>query len=112
MVKPKNVNQSGANTDSFHNQVMDNKSQQIGMQLNIPVFNGFRNNKRITASKTVSEKEKLNIEQEKQQLDKQVALEEQNKVNYLHLQNKLDEKQRCVQVSFVTTQAKFTNGKV
>jgi outer membrane protein len=90
----------------------DNKSQQVGMQLNIPVFNGFRNNKKIDASKIESEKTKLAIEQQKQQLDKQVVLEEQNKKNYLHLQYKLIEKQGYAKASLATTQAKFTSGKV
>jgi outer membrane protein len=108
----KTLNQENANTDSFSNQLGNNKSQQIGMQLNVPVFNGFRNNKKIDASKIESEKAKLAIEQEKQQLDKQVILEEQNKKNYLQLQNKLIEKQGYAKASLATTQAKFTSGKV
>ena len=108
----KTLNQSGTNTDSFHNQIADNQNQQVGMQLSIPVFNGFRNNKKITASKIESEKAELNIEQEKQQLSKQVVLEEQNKRNYLQLQHKLIEKQSYAKASLITTQAKFTNGKV
>jgi outer membrane protein len=108
----KTLSQSNANTDSFSNQLGDNKSQQIGMQLIVPVFNGFRNNKKIDASKIESEKAKLGIEQEKQQLDKQVILEEQNKKNYLQLQHKLTEKQGYAKASLATTQAKFTSGKV
>jgi outer membrane protein len=108
----KTLNQTNADTDSFKNQLADNKSQQVGMQLNVPVFNGFRNNKKIDASKIESEKSKLAIEQEKQQLDKQVALEEQNKRNYLQIQNKLLEKQKYAKASLTTTQAKFISGKV
>ncbi|MFV5686578.1 TolC family protein [Flavobacterium sp. GB2R13] len=105
----KTLNQ--VNTDSFKNQLENNRSQQIGMQLNVPVFNGFRNNKKISASKIVSDKIKLVLEQEKQQLDKQVVLEEQNKRNYLQLQNKLMEKLRYAKASLITTQAKFISGK-
>nr|WP_314897521.1 TolC family protein [uncultured Flavobacterium sp.] len=108
----KTLNQTNVNTDSFKNQLENNQNQQIGMQLNVPVFNGFRNNKKIDASKTESEKTKLAIEQEKQQLDKQIVLEEQNKSNYLQLQTKLVEKQRYAKASLATTQAKFTSGKV
>lgn len=108
----KTLSQEKSDTDSFKNQLADNKSQQIGMQLNVPIFNGFRNNKKIDASKTESEKTKLAIKQEKQQLDKQVALEEQNKKNYLQIQNKLIEKQKYAKASFITTQAKFISGKV
>jgi outer membrane protein len=108
----KTLNETNASTDNFKNQLEANKSQQIGILLNIPVFNGFRNNKKIDASKTESEKAKLAIEQEKQQLDKQIVLEEQNKNNYLQLQNKLIEKQGYAKASLTTTQAKFTSGKV
>jgi outer membrane protein len=108
----KTLSPTNSSADSFRDQLGDNKSQQIGMQLNVPVFNGFRNNKKIDASKIESEKAKLTVEQEKQQLDKQVVLEEQNKKNYLQLQNKLIEKQGYAKASLTTTQAKFTSGKV
>jgi outer membrane protein len=80
--------------------------------MNVPVFNGFRNNKKIDASKIESEKSKQIIDQEKQELAKQIALEEQNRKNYLELQKKLNEKQQYAKASLTTTQAKFTNGKV
>ncbi len=108
----KNIKQANANADSFFNQLEDNKSQQLGMQLNVPVFNGFRNNKKISASKIASDKAKLAIEKEKQLLEKQVVLEEQNKRNYLQLQYKLLEKQKFAKASLATTQAKFISGKV
>ena len=108
----KNIKQANANTDSFFNQLEDNKSQQVGMQLSVPIFNGFRNNKKISASKIACDQAKLVISLEKQLLDKQVVLEEQNKRNYLQLQNKLMEKQKYAKASLVTTQAKFISGKV
>lgn len=108
----KNIKQANASADSFFNQLEDNKSQQVGMQLSVPVFNGFRNNKKISASKIAGDKAKLAIEKEKQLLDKQVVLEEQNKKNYLQLQNKLMEKQKYAKASLATTQAKFISGKV
>ena len=58
----KNIKQENANTDSFFNQLEDNKSQQVGMQLSVPIFNGFRNNKKISASKIVGDKAKIIIE--------------------------------------------------
>nr|WP_315150735.1 TolC family protein [uncultured Flavobacterium sp.] len=106
------LNQTNGSTGSFSNQLKDNTNQQVGLQLNVPVFNGFRNNKKIDASKIESEKSKLVIKQEKQQLDKQIVLEEQNKKNYLQLQNKWLEKLKYAKASLATTQAKFTSGKV
>jgi outer membrane protein len=108
----KNIKEVNSFTDSFSNQLDDNKSQQVGMQLAIPIFNGFRNNKRIIASKIESKKSKLGIEQEKQELEKQVALEEKNKKNYLELQDKLQQRQKYAQASFTTMQAKFANARV
>ncbi|MFV8332999.1 TolC family protein [Flavobacterium sp. GSP14] len=108
----KTLSQTNTNTDSFFDQLQLNKSQQVGMQLNVPIFNGFRNNKKIDASKIESEKTKLAIEQQKQELDKQVGLEQQNKKNYLQLQYKLIEKQKYAKASLATTQAKFISGKV
>jgi outer membrane protein len=81
------------------------------MQLTIPVFNGFRTNKKISALKIESEKTKLTVEQEKQVLEKQLSLEEKNKNNYLQLQQKLEERQAYAKASFTTMQAKFNNGR-
>lgn len=108
----KNLKGINSNTDSFTDQLQLNKSQQVGVQLAVPIFNGFRNNKKIVASKIESQKSKLVIEQERQELEKQIALEEQNKNNYLQLQKKLQQRQNYAKASFMTTQAKFTNGKI
>jgi outer membrane protein len=106
------LNQDINNSNPFFKQLEDNKNQEVGIKINVPVFNGFRNNKKIIASKIESEKSKLGIEQEKQQLDKQIVLEEQNKRNFLQFQSKLMNKQKFAKASFATTQAKFANGKV
>jgi len=108
----KTLNQINANTDPFFTQLEANKSHQIGMQLTIPVFNGFRNTKKISASKIESEKSKLVIEQTKQVLRNQIELEYKNKRNYRQFQDKLIEKQSYAKASLATTQAKFESGKV
>src|SRR6218665_496834 len=103
----------GANAvDPFSQQLDDNKSHQFGLQLSLPVFNGFRNNKRIAASKIEAEKSKFTISQEKQKIDNQVTLENQNKTNYLQLQSKLSEMLEYAKASFTTTQAKFSSGQI
>ena len=108
----KTLNQMNSNTDAFFTQLEANKSQQIAMQLTIPVFNGFRNTKKISASKIESEKSKLVIEQTKQLLNNQIELENQNKRNYTEFQDKLNKKQSYAKASLATTQAKFESGKV
>lgn len=108
----KTLNQINSNTDPFFNQLEANKSHQIGMELTIPVFNGFRNTKKISASKIESKKSKLVIEQTKQVLRNQIELENKNKRNYTQFQDKLNKKKSYAKASLATTQAKFESGKV
>lgn len=108
----KTLNQGNTIADPFFTQLQANKSHQIAMLLTIPVFNGFRNTKKISASKLGSEKSKLVIEQTKQRLHNQIDLENQNKRNYTEFQDKLNQKQSYAKASLATTQAKFESGKV
>jgi outer membrane protein len=52
----KPLNQPNIAVDNFKTQIENNKNQQLGVQLSLPLFNGFRNNKKIVASKIESEK--------------------------------------------------------
>lgn len=106
------INGGAGSVDPFSQQLDDNKNHQFGLQLSLPVFNGFRNNKRIAASKIEAEKSKFSIAQEKQKVDNQVAIENQNKANYLQLQSKLSEMLQYAKASFTTTQAKFSSGQI
>ena len=108
----KSLNQSNANVASFSNQIGDNKNQQVGVQLSVPIFNGFRNNKKNIVAKIETEKNKLVINQEQQKIENQIALEKQNQLNYLQLQNKFEETLSFAKASFTTTQAKFLSGKI
>lgn len=108
----KPLNQSNVIVDSFNNQIGNNKNQQVGLQLNIPILNGFKNNRKINVAKIESEKSNLKIEQENQKVAQQLEIEEKNKQNYLALQKKLDEVLAFAHASFITTQAKFVVGKV
>jgi outer membrane protein len=108
----KPINQPNSSVNSFSNQLDENKNQQLGIQLNIPVFNGFRDSKKNTAAKIETEKNKLIINQEKQKISNQIALETQNYANYLQLKNKFDETLSYAKASFTTNQAKFTSGKI
>lgn len=108
----KPLNQSSTDVASFSNQIGDNKNQQVGLQLSVPIFNGFRNNKKNVAAKIETEKNKLIISQEQQKIENQVALERQNQQNYLQLQNKFEETLTYAKASFTTTQSKFLSGKI
>lgn len=108
----KPLNQSTAILDDFNTQISDNKNHQLGIQLNVPVFNGFRNSKRITASKFESEKSKYVIEQEKLKIKNQLDIENQNKANYVQLASKLKEMKSYADASFRTSQFKFSSGTI
>lgn len=108
----KPLNQPNVVVDNFNQQISDNKNHQLGIQLNVPIFNGFRNNKRISAAKLEAEKSKYVIEQEKLKVQNQIDLETQNKKNYLSLQAKLEETKTYAEASFRTSQAKFSSGVI
>lgn len=106
------INQPNSNIPSFQSQFNDNKNHQVGLQMNIPVFTGFRKNRQITASKIESEKVKLISEQEKIKIEQQVELETARKKQYIQLTSNLQNTLKYAKESFKTTQAKFTSGKI
>lgn len=108
----KPLNQPNSVVDNFNKQIGDNKNHQIGVQLNVPVFNGFRNNKRFSAAKIEAEKSKLIIEQEKLKIKNQIDIEIQNKVNFEILEKKLNEVKNFADASFRTSQFKFISGTI
>lgn len=108
----KPLNQPDVVVDDFNKQISDNKNHQVGIQLNVPVFNGFRNNKRISATKIESEKSKFVIEQEKLKVKNQIDIENQNKSNCTQLYSKLEQMKTFAEASFRTSQAKFTSGSI
>lgn len=107
----KPLNQQGVMVESFNNQIGNNKNQQIGLQLNVPIFNGFKNNKRVSVAKLESEKSNLLITQETQKVKQQIEIERNNLSNFYQLQEKLSKVEDFANQSFNTTQAKFASGK-
>lgn len=96
--------------ENFSNQVGNNKNQQLGLQLSVPVFNGFKNSKAVISAKIEIEKSKLKIEQENLQVNQQLEIEKANKKNYILVQEKLVKVLAYAKSSFTTTQAKFISG--
>lgn len=107
----KPLNQPNTIVDNFNNQLGNNKNSQLGLQLSVPVFNGFRNHKKIAAVKIEAQKSLLTIEIEKQKVNKAIELETQRKQNYVQLLSKSNETLQYAKASFTTTQAKFFAGK-
>lgn len=108
----KPLNQPNINVNSFSNQFSDNQNQQVGLQVTIPLFNGFRNSKNTKTLQFQSEISKLEIEQETLEVNQQIVLEE-NKIKQLKiLESKLIEIQHLSEKTFVTSQSKFEVGQM
>ena len=57
---------------SFEDQFMDNKGQSFGVQLNVPIFNGWSVRNNVERSKVNLEKSKIAVEQEELTLQRNV----------------------------------------
>jgi len=108
----KPLNQPDVVVDNFNKQISDNKNHQLGLQLNVPIFNGFRNSRRVSATKIEAEKSKFVIEQEKLKIKNQIDIETQNKINLEQLEAKLAQMKTFADASFRTSQSKFTSGVI
>ncbi len=108
----KPLNQPDVIVNNLQTQLQDNKNHQIGLQLNIPVFNGFRNSKQVASAKIETEKTKVQMAFEKQQLEKQLTLENEKKEQYQQLQEGFQQVVDFAKLSYKTSQAKFESGKI
>ncbi|MCO6175032.1 TolC family protein [Flavobacterium sp. NRK F10] len=108
----KPLNQPDVAVSDLQTQLQDNKNHQIGLQLNIPIFNGFRNSKQIASAKIETEKSKVQMTFEKQQLEKQLALENERKEQYKQLESRFSDVLDFAKLSYRTSQSKFESGKI
>ena len=108
----KPLNQPDVVVASFNSQFSDNKNQQVGLQLSIPIFNGFRNSKNIKALRFESEKSKFVLDQETLKVNQQVEIELKKIDQFQLLKNKLVEIKELSSKTFKTSQSKFEAGKI
>lgn len=108
----KPLNQPDVVVNSFNKQFADNKNQQVGLQLSIPIFNGFRNAKNVKALKLENEKEKVALNQEDIKLKQQIQIEEEKIKQIELLDFKLLDIRALTQKTFQTSQSKFEAGKI
>jgi len=106
------INQPGTSVVDFQNQLDDNKNHQLGLQIAIPVFNGFRKSRQISASRIENERTKLVVEQQKLKVQQQIELEAMKRRQYDELTANLQHTLKYAKESFKTTQSKFSNGKI
>lgn len=108
----KPLNQPDVIVNNLQTQLQDNKNHQVGLQLNVPIFNGFRNSKQVASAKIETEKTKVQMTFEKQQLEKQLVLENEKKEQYQQLQKGFQQVVDFAKLSYRTSQAKFESGKI
>lgn len=105
------INQPNMTVDGFRTQLDNNKYQQAGLQLQIPIFNGFKNHRNIAAAKIQTDKAKWEAEQEKIKINQQIELEKTQKQNYALRSEKLRKSLELANKMLTTSQAKFLSGK-
>lgn len=108
----KPLNQPNVEVNSFSNQLSDNKNQQVGLALTIPIFNGFRSSKNVKALKLESEKSKLVIAQEQLKINQQIAIEQEKIEQLLQLESKLETIHLFSRKTYQTSLFKYEAGKL
>ena len=108
----KPLNQPDVVVSSFNTQFAENKNQQIGLQVSIPIFNGFRNSRTVKALRFENEKEKVAINQEDVKLKQQIQIEEEKIKQIELLDTQLLTIKSLTQKTFKTSQSKFEAGKI
>ncbi len=106
------INQPSNPVGNFNTQFNDNRNQVAGLQLNIPIFSGLKNDKNSAIVKVESEKLKMEIEQENIRFQNQIKLK-QLKINQLETKSTfLENTLNFAKESHKTTQAKFSKGLI
>jgi outer membrane protein len=108
----KPLNQPSVVVDDFQTQFKNNKNQQVGLQLYVPVFNGFRNNRNVSAARIEEQKSKCALDLAKRQVENQLQTETQKKSHYQILSEQYEQVVQWAESSFKTSQAKFSAGKI
>ena len=102
---------SGFPSNSFSDQIKNNFSQFIGLNLTIPIFDRFSVRNNIRSAKVDRENQRLTLDNTKKKLYKEI---QQVYYNALNAQAKENSSRQAVASSkdaFELTQAKYENGK-
>lgn len=102
----------GQQVNPFWTQLNDNKNHYIGMQLNVPIFNGLRTSRDVQLAKIEYMKRQMESEQEKIKLNQTIEQEKAKQQQNKQLVQKLENTKQYAEKSFTTTQSKFSSGIV
>jgi outer membrane protein len=102
---------SGFNSDSFGNQLKNNFSQYIGLNLNVPIFNRFQTRNNIRSARIDQENQQLQLENTKKTLYKEIQQVYYNALNAQTKEKSSEEALQSTRDAFQLMQAKYENGK-
>lgn len=106
------LNQQDPVINDFWSQVDNNKNHQLGLQLAIPIFNGFKNSRKVKSATIALKQSKLQQANEIEKVAQEIDREEMKKNQYEDLEEKLENTVFYAKESYRTTESKFLNGEV
>ena len=104
-------NKNGIKQDGFGNQIKNNFSQNIGLQLNIPIFNRFSTRNSIRSASIDKENQQLALDNVKKSLYKEIQQVYYNTIAAEAKYNNSVSAEIASKDAFNLTQAKYENGK-
>ena len=102
---------SGFKSESFGDQLKNNFSQYIGLNLNVPIFNRFQTRNNIRSARIDQENQQLQLENTKKTLYKEIQQVYYNALNAQTKEKSSEEAVQSTKDAFQLMQAKYETGK-
>jgi len=102
---------SGFKSDAFGEQLKNNFSQYIGLNLNIPIFNRFQTRNNIRSARIDYENQQLTLDNTKKTLYQEIQKVYYNALNAQSKEQSSEEALQSTKDAFQLMQAKYENGK-
>ena len=102
---------SGFKSDSFGEQLKNNFSQYIGLNLNIPIFNRFQTRNNIRSARIDYENQQLTLDNTKKTLYQEIQKVYYNALNAQSKEEASLQAMESTKDAFELMQAKYENGK-
>ena len=102
---------SGFPSDNFGNQLKNNFSQYIGLNLSVPIFNRFQTRNNIRNARIEQENQQLQLDNTKKTLYKEIQQVYLNTQNAHSKEQASREAVQSTKDAFTLMQAKYENGK-
>lgn len=102
---------SGFKSDTFGNQLKNNFSQSIGLNLSVPIFNRFQTRNNVRNARINQENQQLALDNTKKTLYKEIQQVYYNALNAQTKEKSSEEALQSTKDAFELMQAKYENGK-